>query len=91
MIPVLANQCSYSDGPSKSLPWYEGGYERTVEPGDIVPYRQFVSDVVHRYSDNSTISVRQLVNKGEAVNANGSCNEGRLTRHYSPSPTISEA
>jgi mannan endo-1,4-beta-mannosidase len=75
VIPVLANQYSYCDGPSKTLPWYDDGYERTVEPGDIVPYRQFVSDVVHRYSDNSTIAMWQLVNEGEAVNANGSCNE----------------
>ena len=28
VIPALANQYSYCDGPSKTLPWYETGYER---------------------------------------------------------------
>jgi len=75
VIPVLANQYSYCDGAAKDLTWYQSGYATTVEPGDIVPYQQYVKDVVSRYSNNPTIAVWQLANEGEAVNSDGSCNE----------------
>jgi mannan endo-1,4-beta-mannosidase len=75
VIPVLADQYSYCDGAAKDLAWYQSGYETTVEPGDVVPYGQYVSDVVSRYAKNPTIAVWQLVNEGEAVNSDGSCNE----------------
>ena len=75
VIPVLANQYSYCDGITKDLAWYQSGYETTVDPGNIVTYRQYVSDVVSRYANNPTIAMWQLVNEGEAVNSNGSCSE----------------
>jgi mannan endo-1,4-beta-mannosidase len=75
VIPVLANQHSYCDGPAKDLPWYQNGYRTTVEAGDIVTFRQYVSDVVARYADNPTVTMWQLVNEGQAVNADGTCTE----------------
>ena len=74
-IPVLANQYDYCDGPTKDLAWYRGGYQSEVGPGDIVPYEQYVSAVVARYADNPTVAMWQLVNEGQAVNADGSCDE----------------
>jgi hypothetical protein len=75
VIPVLANQYAYCDGPAKDLAWYQSGYKNTVYPGDAVTYRQYVADVVARYADNPTVAMWQLVNEGEAVNDNGTCNE----------------
>ena len=75
IIPVLANQHDYCDGPAKDLGWYQSGYKDTVEPGDLVSYRQFVADIVSRYSGNPSIAMWQLVNEGEAVNGDGSCDE----------------
>ena len=75
VIPVLANQYDNCDGPSKDLAWYQNGYASTVEPGDIVTYRQYVADVVTRYADDPTIAMWQLVNEGAAVNSDGSCDE----------------
>ena len=75
VIPVLADQYNYCDGPAKDLAWYQSGYQTTVAPGSLVPYRQYVADVVTRYAGNPTIAMWQLVNEGQAVNANGSCNE----------------
>lgn len=75
VIPVLANQYAFCDGPAKDLGWYRDSYEKTVEPGDIVTYRQYVADVVRRYANNPTVAVWQLVNEGEAVNPSGSCDE----------------
>lgn len=74
VIPVLANQYDYCD-TAKNLAWYQSGYRTSVEPGDLVPYRQYVADVVSRYADNPTIAMWQLVNEGEAVNSNGTCDE----------------
>ena len=74
VIPVLANQYDYCD-TAKDLAWYQSGYETTVDPGDIVPYREYVADVVTRYADNPTIAMWQLVNEAEAVNSDGSCDE----------------
>ena len=75
VIPVLANSGDYCDGPVKDLAWYQSGYRTTVGPGDIVTYRQYVADVASRYADNPTIAMWQLVNEGNAVNADGTCNE----------------
>jgi hypothetical protein len=75
VVPVLANQNNYCDGPLKDLTWYQTGYSTAVEPGDVVPYQQYVADVVTRYADNPTIAMWQLVNEGEAVNSDGTCNE----------------
>ena len=47
----------------------------TVGPGDLVTYRQYVAAIVRRYANNPTVAMWQLVNEGEAVNDNDSCNE----------------
>jgi mannan endo-1,4-beta-mannosidase len=75
VIPVLTNQYSYCDGITKDLAWYQSGYNTAVRPGDVVTYRQYVSDVVNRYAANSTIAMWQLVNEGQAVNDDGTCSE----------------
>ena len=91
VIPVLANQHDYCDGPSKTLDWYQSGYAATVAPGDIVTYRQYVAAVVGRYADNPTIAMWQLVNEGEAVNDDGGCSESAaLSALFEFSPTMSE-
>lgn len=74
-IPVLANQYDYCDGRTKDLDWYQSGYQSEIAPGDILPYEQYVSAVVARYAGNPTIAMWQLVNEGQAVNADGSCGE----------------
>ncbi len=74
VIPVLANQYSYCD-TAKNLAWYQSGYQNTVEPGDLVTYRAYVAAVVSRYTNNPTVATWQLVNEGEAVNSDGTCNE----------------
>jgi mannan endo-1,4-beta-mannosidase len=75
VIPVLANQWNYCDGPAKDLAWYQSGYNTTVASGDIVTYRQYVADVVARYANNPTIATWQLVNEGQAINDDGTCTE----------------
>jgi mannan endo-1,4-beta-mannosidase len=75
VIPVLANQYAYCDGQMKDLAWYKRGYQSTIGPGDIVPYKQYVSAVVARYASNPTVAMWQLVNEGQAVNADGTCHE----------------
>lgn len=74
-IPVLANQYDYCDGHTKDLGWYENGYRSEIGQGDIVPYERYVSAVVARYANNPAIAMWQLINEGEAVNADGNCNE----------------
>ncbi len=75
VIPVLANQGSYCDGPAKDLAWYQSGYQSTVESANLIAYRAYVAAVVSRYANNPTVAMWQLVNEGEAVNSDGSCNE----------------
>jgi hypothetical protein len=75
VIPVLANEYQSCDGETKDLTWYQSGYKSAIAPGDLVPYRQYVTDIISRYSTNPTIAMWQLVNEGEAVNSDGSCDE----------------
>jgi len=75
IIPALANQYNYCEPNTKDISWYQTGYKNTVEPGDAVTYRQYVSNVVSRYANNPTIAMWQLVNEGEAVNSDGTCSE----------------
>jgi len=75
VIPVLANGWDYCDGPAKDLAWFQDGYATTIQAGDIVTYRQYVADVVARYADNPTIAMWQLINEGQALNDDGTCNE----------------
>jgi mannan endo-1,4-beta-mannosidase len=76
VIPVLANQYDYCD-TAKDLPWFQSGYRTQVEQGDLVTYRDYVKAIVSRYSGNTTIAMWQLVNEGEAVNSDGSCQEAQ--------------
>jgi endo-1,4-beta-mannosidase len=75
VIPVLANEWNYCDGPMKYLPWWQSGYKTTVNPGELTSYRQWVHDIVSRYAANPTIAMWDLVNEGEGRNADGSCSE----------------
>jgi mannan endo-1,4-beta-mannosidase len=75
VIPVLANQYSYCDGTAKDLAWYESGYRTAIGAGNLVTYQDYVSTVVTRYAGNPTIAMWQLVNEGEAVNSDRSCDE----------------
>ena len=76
VIFVLANQWGYCDGGiTRTLAWYQGGYKTQVDPGSLVPYRQWVAQAVARYAGNPTIAFWQLVNEGEARNPDGSCAE----------------
>jgi endo-1,4-beta-mannosidase len=74
VIPVLANEHDYCDGAAKTLAWYKRGY-RHRQPGDIVSYEKYVAAAVTRYADDPTVALWQLVNEGEALQRNGSCNE----------------
>jgi mannan endo-1,4-beta-mannosidase len=70
-LPVLVNQWRDCDGPDggpgtfKDTRWYEGGYARTTVAGSLVPYRDWVAEVVTRYRDDPTILAWQLVNEAE--------------------------
>jgi mannan endo-1,4-beta-mannosidase len=75
IIAVLANEWNYCDGPTKYLPWWQSGYATTVNPGDLTSYRKWVAEIVARYANNPAIGLWQLVNEGEARNADGSCSE----------------
>jgi mannan endo-1,4-beta-mannosidase len=81
VIFVLGNQWGYCDGGiTRTLAWYQGGYRTQVDPGSLVPYRQWVSEAVARYAGNPTIAFWQLVNEGEARNPDGSCSEALATQ-----------
>lgn len=75
VIVTLANEWAYCDGPLKTLGWWQTGYRTTVFPGDLVPYRTWVRDVVTRYKDDPTVAMWQLVNEGTAETAPGVCDE----------------
>jgi mannan endo-1,4-beta-mannosidase len=75
VIAVLANEWDYCDGPPKYLDWWQGGYANAVNFGELTSYREWVAEIVTRYADNPAIAMWQLVNEGEARNADGSCIE----------------
>jgi mannan endo-1,4-beta-mannosidase len=72
VIMDLANEWDYCDGPAKDLSWYQSGYQTQIDPGDLVPYRQYVADVVARYADNPTVLMWELVNEAQA-GGTGAC------------------
>src|SRR4029077_1080934 len=76
VIFVLADQWGHCDGEAaRPLAWYQAGYRTQVDPGSLVPYRQWVAQAVARYADSPTVAFWQLVNEGEARNPDGSCSE----------------
>ncbi|MGH3265939.1 MAG: hypothetical protein ACRDNS_28555, partial [Trebonia sp.] len=75
VIPTLANQWSYGDGVAKDLAWFQDGYKSAIQSGEVVPYREFAGEVTARYADDPTIALWQLINEGQAVNDDGTCNE----------------
>jgi mannan endo-1,4-beta-mannosidase len=74
VIATLANQWdSCGEGPYKTLAWYQGGYKTTVEPGDTVPYRAWVQEVVARYKADPTVAFWELVNEPEDAPTSANC------------------
>ncbi len=51
--------------PFKDRTWYESGYETEILPDAIVPYRDWVSEVVTRYQDDPNVAFWQLINEAE--------------------------
>ncbi len=81
VIFVLANEWGDCDGGiDRTLAWFQGGYRTQVDPGSLVPYRQWVAQAVARYAGNPSIAFWQLVNEGEARNPDGSCSEVLATQ-----------
>ena len=81
VIFVLADQWGHCDGEAaRTLAWYQGGYRTQVDPGSLVPYRQWVAQAVARYAGNPSIAFWQLVTEGEARNPDGSCSEALATQ-----------
>jgi mannan endo-1,4-beta-mannosidase len=87
VIPVLGNQLgACEDGRPKLANWYASDYRRDTS-GGIVPYRQWVAEVVQHYSDPTiapTIAFWQLMNEAETRKAGGGCADGgdRILRAF---------
>lgn len=75
IIPVLYNQYNYCEAQTKTLSWYRTGYLTTVNSGELYSYEWYAAKMAHKYANNPTIAMWQLVNEGEAVNADGTCTE----------------
>jgi mannan endo-1,4-beta-mannosidase len=86
VIFVLANQWGQcKGGEPRSLDWFTGGYRTQIDSGSLVPYREWVAELVSRYASNPAIAFWQLVNEAEARNADGSCSESTAElalRHF---------
>lgn len=63
-------------GGWKTVDWYTSGY-KSIDPGALTSYRDFVAEVVTRYRDNPTVLMWQMVNEAEtSYPAYGSCVTG---------------
>jgi endo-1,4-beta-mannosidase len=84
VIVTLADQwgsCDTLPSTYKTLAWYQSGYRTQVSAGMIVPYRQWVQEVVSRYANNPTVAFWQLMNEAEArVSSTGPCREATAAR-----------
>lgn len=49
----------------KDATWYQSGYRTATQPDALVPYRDWVAEVVNRYKDNPTVAFWQLINEAE--------------------------
>jgi endo-1,4-beta-mannosidase len=84
VLPVLVNQWRECDGPRgeagtfKDARWFVSGYATTSADGTLVPYRDWVGEVVSRYRDDPTILAWQLVNEAEVkpFQSSRSCSVG---------------
>ncbi len=68
VIATLADQWGSCESPTsqyKWASWYQGGYKTQVLPENIVPYRQWVQEVVSRYKNDPTIAMWQIMNEAE--------------------------
>ncbi len=51
----------------KDATWYESGYRTITQPDALVPYRNWVAEVVSRYKDNPNVAFWQLINEAEVT------------------------
>ena len=68
VIATLADQWGSCESPTsqyKWASWYQGGYMTQVLPGNTVPYRQYVQEIVSRYKNDPTIAMWQIMNEAE--------------------------
>ena len=74
VIVTLGNQWGdCEDGTYKSEEWYRSGY-KFRSGNDLVPYREWVSEVVSRYRTNPGVFLWQLMNEAEdRASANDPC------------------
>lgn len=56
-----------SQNPALSSSWWNGGYSNTVLTTQKEPYRQWVSEVVTRYSGDERVLSWELVNEGNGM------------------------
>jgi mannan endo-1,4-beta-mannosidase len=90
VIATLGDQWNYCEGPYKDESWYAGGYKTTVLPGDTVPYRSWVQEVVSRYKDDPTVLMWELVNEAEdQTSETGSCPTNAESVMYSFASDVS--
>jgi hypothetical protein len=91
VMPTLTNQWADCDGPAggsgtyKNDAWYASGYANATSPGTLVPYRDWVAEIVTRYRDDPTILAWQLVNEAEvkpSKDAGCSANGGQTLRAF---------
>jgi mannan endo-1,4-beta-mannosidase len=91
VMPTLTNQWADCDGPGggagiyKNEAWYAGGYKSATTPGSLVPYWDWVAEIVTRYRDEPTILAWQLINEAEvkpSKDAGCSANGGQTLRAF---------
>jgi endo-1,4-beta-mannosidase len=75
VVVTLENQWGDCESSGyKNLAWWQSGYKALDGDGPL-SYRAFVQAAVNRYKDNTTVAMWQLINEGEARNADNSCSE----------------
>ncbi len=84
LLPTLANQWGTSappgnpandSGSDKILSWWQSGYQTDIPSTWVMTYYDWVKAVVTRYAGHPAIACWILVNEGQAVNADSTCNE----------------
>jgi len=75
VIVTLANQWADCDSGYgyKTANWYQSGY-KMIDPAGTESYRDYVRDIVTRYTDDPTILMWQLINEAEVkTGSSGAC------------------